>query len=74
MKEAGLGIAYHTEGCGCECCGGDQGVPVGPVYVAPVPEVTPVEPSAKNFEVVEARKGHESILPGVENGVESRCL
>ena len=56
MKEAGLGIAYHTEGCGCECCGGDQGVPVGPVYVAPVPEVTPVEPSAKNFEVVEARK------------------
>lgn len=56
MKSAGLGIAYHVEGCGCECCDGDQGVPVGPVYVAPVPEVVPVTPAKKNFEVVEAKK------------------
>lgn len=56
MKSAGLGIAYHLEGCGCECCDGNQGVPVGPVYVAPVPEVSPVTPAAKNFEVLEAKK------------------
>ncbi|WP_018338468.1 hypothetical protein [Butyricimonas synergistica] len=56
MKSAGLGIAYHLEGCGCECCDGDQVVPVGPVYVAPEPEVIPVTPAAKNFEVLEAKK------------------
>lgn len=54
MKTAGLGIAYHVEGCGCECCEGDQQVPAGAVYVAPVPELKPVE--AKRFEVVEPSK------------------
>ena len=60
MKQASLGIAYHYEGCGCECCDGHQVVAEDlPVYVAPVPvtEVTPEEP--KRFEVVEAQKRWE---------------
>ena len=60
MKQASLGIAYHYEGCGCECCDGHQVVGEDlPVYVAPVPvtEVTPEEP--KRYEVVEAKKRWE---------------
>ena len=60
MKQASLGIAYHYEGCGCECCDGHQVVGEDlPVYVAPVPvmEVTSEEP--KRFEVVEAQKRWE---------------
>ena len=57
MRRASLGIAYHYEGCGCECCDGHQVVGEDlPIYVAPTPAVGDVAEEAKHYEVVEARK------------------
>ena len=57
MKRASLGVAYYLEGCGCNCCNGNQSLlNNAEVYTPPVISVTEVAPQSRKFEVVEAKK------------------